>query len=89
MAPWACTEPGLQARPEEANLADSWQQAADGFLFLRIWGFEGLLPSRPPLHRELCGASQAWSQISSPELSGFQRDREASRLRRHPLDLVN
>lgn len=46
--PSANSKPGLQAWPWEVNVADSWQKAAGSFLFLRILGFEGLLPSRPP-----------------------------------------
>lgn len=48
LAPSANSKPGLQAWPREANLADSGQQAAGSFLFLRIRGFEGLLPPWPP-----------------------------------------
>lgn len=71
------------------NLADSRRKTAGSFLFLRIWGFGGFLSSQLPLHRQHCGGSEARSQISPPKLSGFQREREASRLPRHPLDLDN
>lgn len=58
MAPSVNAKPELQAWHRAANLADPWQKAAGSFLFLRIWGFEGLLPSPQPLHREHCGESQ-------------------------------
>lgn len=48
LAPSANSKPGLQAWPRKANLTDSWQKAAGSFLFLRIWGFEELLPFRLP-----------------------------------------
>ena len=81
MAPSVNAKPELQAWHRAANLADPWQKAAGSFLFLRIWGFEGLLPPRSP-YTESIVVNLKVSDFPSRALR-LSKGREASQLWRH------
>ena len=82
------SSPNLQGRKEGHHQGKPRRlQAAGNFLFLRTWVLKVFSGPSRPCTDGLWGISSQ-SQIPLPELAGFQRKREASRLSRQPPALT-